>query len=126
MTAYSFQSSPTPRRSSASRRRSRPRTSFKPEHQWVVAEILLKLGLNSVLLVAAIAALLRLWPYHQIQQAKLEQVKMQVQETEQRVAELRSDFNRSFDPRQSRKIMEEQTPRIGANQRRLILMAPGQ
>ncbi|MGL5034549.1 MAG: hypothetical protein ACRC6M_12195 [Microcystaceae cyanobacterium] len=125
MTAHSFQPS-APRRSSAPRRRSRPKIAFRPEHQWVVAEIFLKLGLNSILLVAAIAALVRLLPYHQVQQAKLDQVKMQVQETEQRVAELRKDFNRSFDPRQARKIMEEQTPRIAPNQRRIVLTTPGQ
>jgi uncharacterized membrane protein (DUF106 family) len=82
------------------------------------------MGLNGILLMGAIAALVRLLPYQQVQQAKLEEVQMQVQETQQRVAELRMDFNRSFDPQESRKIMEEQTPRLFPNLRHIILTEP--
>lgn len=123
MTARSLSTAPS-RRSTASRRRSRPQTALSPEHRWVVAEIVFKMGLNGILLVDVIAALARLLPYQQVQQAKLEEVQMQVRETEQRVAELRMDFNRSFDPQQSRKIMEEQTPRLFPNQRHIILTEP--
>lgn len=123
MTARSLQTAPS-RRSTAARRRSRPQTALSPEHRWVVAEIVFKMGLNGILLMGAIAALVRLLPYQQVQQAKLEEVQMQVRETEQRVAELRMDFNRSFDPQESRKIMEEQTPRLFPNQRHIILTEP--
>lgn len=123
MTARSLHSIPS-RRSSAARRRSRPQPSLQPEHRWVVAEIFFKLGLNGILIIGAIAALLRLLPYQQVQQARLEEVQMQVQETEKRVQELRMDFNRSFDPQESRKIMEEQTPRLSPNQRHIILTEP--
>ncbi|MFN9172941.1 MAG: hypothetical protein ACK58N_00055, partial [Synechocystis sp.] len=60
-------------------------------------------------------------PYQQIQSEKLDEISMQVEETQQRVKQLRSDFNRSFDPGQSRKIMEELSPRQNPNQRRIIL-----
>jgi hypothetical protein len=91
-----------------------------------VAEICLKLGLNGILVLGSIAALAKLIPFQHIQQAKLHEVQMQVQETEQRVAELRGQFQRSFDPRQAKKIMVEQTPRIAPNQRRIIFMNPSQ
>lgn len=121
MTAHSIPATRAPRR-----RRSRPQTPLSPDQRWLVAEICLKLGLNGVLVLGAIAALVKLIPFQQVQQAKLHEVQMQVQETEQRVAELREQFQRSFDPRQAKKIMVEQTPRISPNQRRIILVNPSQ
>lgn len=106
------------------RRRSRPKQAIQPEHQWLLSEILLKLGLNSILAISAITALVRLLPYQQIQQVKLHEVQMQVQETTRRVSELRNNFNRSFDPQQTRKIMEEQSPRLDPNQRNIFLTKP--
>ncbi len=108
------------------RRRPRPKTTLSADQRWLVAEICLKLGLNGILVLGSIAALAKLIPFQHIQQAKLHEVQMQVQETEQRVAELRGQFQRSFDPRQAKKIMVEQTPRIAPNQRRIIFMNPSQ
>jgi hypothetical protein len=110
-----------PRRS---RQRQRPSQSFQPEHQWLLAEIFFKLGLNAVLVLVSGVAVFRLIPYQQLQQQKLDEITMQVEETEQRVKQLRLDFNRSFDPSQSRKIMEELSPRQNPNQRRIILTKP--
>jgi len=121
MTAHSVPA-PRPHR----RRRSRPQTPLSPDQRWLVVEICLKLGLNGVLVLGAIAALVKLIPFQQVQQAKLHEVQMQVQETEQRVAELRGQFQRSFDPRQAKKIMVEQTPRISPNQRRIIFVNSSQ
>jgi hypothetical protein len=114
------------RASRRSRQRNRPRPSqkFKPEHQWLVAEIFFKLGLNSILVLVSCFALFRLIPYQKVQLQKLEEITMQVEETEQRVQQLRKDFGRSFDPSQSRKIMEELSPRQNPNQRRIILTEP--
>ncbi|MEB3311141.1 MAG: hypothetical protein VKJ02_12995 [Snowella sp.] len=127
MTARSFHpiessSSSVPLKSK--RRRSRPKQSIQPEHRWLVSEIVLKLGFNGILAVGAIAALVRLLPYQQVQQVKLHEVQMQVQETERRVSELRNKFNRNFDPQQIRKIMEEQSPRLDPNQRNIFLTNP--
>ncbi len=127
MTARSFQPidttlSPAPLKSK--RRRSRPKQSVQPEHRWLVSEIALKLGFNGILAIGAIAALVRLLPYQQVQQLKLHEVQMQVQETERRVSELRNNFNRNFDPQQIRKIMEEQSPRLDPNQRNIFLTTP--
>ncbi|MEY2984434.1 MAG: hypothetical protein RLZZ568_1051 [Cyanobacteriota bacterium] len=108
------------------RRRNHDRSpqKLKPEHQWLLAETFFKLGLNSVLVLISFVALFRLIPYQSTQQQKLAEISMQVEETEQRVQQLRKDFNRSFDPSQSRRIMEELSPRQNPNQRRVILTQP--
>jgi hypothetical protein len=119
MTAQTLKSRPA--RRSRQRNRPRPSQKFQPEHQWLMSEICFKLGLNAVLLLVSGVAVFRLIPYQQIQSEKLDEISMQVEETQQRVKQLRSDFNRSFDPGQSRKIMEELSPRQNPNQRRIIL-----
>ncbi|MFM1843261.1 MAG: hypothetical protein RLZZ490_2003 [Cyanobacteriota bacterium] len=122
MTAQTLKSRPA--RRSRQRNRPRPSQTFQPEHQWLLAEIFFKLGLNAVLALVSGIAVFRLIPYQQLQQQKLDEITMQVEETEQRVKQLRKDFNRSFDPSQSRKIMEELSPRHNPNQRRIILTPP--
>jgi hypothetical protein len=89
-----------------------------------LAEIFLKLGLNGVLAVGAIATLTRLLPYQQIQEIKLNEVRMQVEETQRRVGQIRNNFNRNFDPHQTRKVMEELSPRLDPNQRNIFLTNP--
>jgi hypothetical protein len=115
---------PTPnyRRPKPKRRRSRQRRSRF--HQELATEIKLKLAANALLSVAAIAALLKLLPYQLTQQAKLQEVRSEVQEVAMRVEKLRSNFSRSFDPHQTKKIMQEQTPWLDPNQRRIFLVQP--
>jgi hypothetical protein len=87
-------------------------------------EILFKLGLNGVLVLGSLLSLARLVPHQQVQQAKLQDVQMQVRETEMRVQDLRNEFSRSFDPTQSRKLMAEISPRQDPQQRQVILTQP--
>lgn len=86
----------------------------------VTAEITIKLVVNVLLSVTALAALIRLLPYQHTQQAKLNLVRVEVSEVEQRLDRLRNDFNRNFDPNQTRKVMQEQSPRVDPNQRRIF------
>jgi hypothetical protein len=88
----------------------------------VAVEIGMKLVVNGILSVAAIAALVRLLPYQFTQQAKLQEIRLEVSETEARVNTLRQNFNRYFDPTQAKKVMQEQSPRLDPNQRRVILL----
>ncbi|MGK7944598.1 MAG: hypothetical protein AB4058_09020 [Microcystaceae cyanobacterium] len=105
------------------RRRSKVKSSKKtPSEQWMAAEIILKFAFNGILSLAAIAALTKLLPYQFNQQAKLREVRVEVQDTEHRVNELRDNLNRNFDPLQSRKIMQEQSQMIDPSQRRIILV----
>ncbi len=87
-------------------------------------EITLKILANSILSVVAIVALVRLIPYQLKQQAKIQEVKQETQETQSRVSQLRQNFSRNFDPAQSRKIMQELTPKVDPNQRRIFFVNP--
>ena len=89
-------------------------------YQDIKTEITIKLILSSILTVGAIAALAKLVPYHFSQQTKLKEINAQVQETEKRVAKLRAELNRNFDPHQSQNLMEEYSPRLAPNQSRIF------
>lgn len=86
----------------------------------VVGETTLRLVVNIVLSTAAIAGLVQLLPYQLSQQSKLQEVRREVKRTEARVNNLRSDFSRSFDPRQAQKVMQEQTYRFNPSQRQVV------
>jgi hypothetical protein len=83
-------------------------------------ETVLKLCVNSVLSVAAIAALGNLIPYLISHQAKLREIRTQVRETEAKVSQIRDKFSRSFDPSQAETVMKEQSARVDPNQRRVV------
>jgi outer membrane murein-binding lipoprotein Lpp len=86
----------------------------------MTVELAIKLSLSSVLSLAAIASLVRLLPYHFSQQAKLQELRTQVQETEARVMHLREQLSRNFDPQQTKSLMMEYSPRLASNQSRVF------
>jgi anti-sigma-K factor RskA len=87
---------------------------------WQVIEIWLRIIAYSALSITTVFAIARLLPYQQIQQTKLEEVRLAAQEKEERVNQLRNQFSRSFDPSQERQVMGEQSPRRDPNQRRIF------
>jgi hypothetical protein len=113
---------PLPKQAPRRGRRSDPRRL----HQGVAIEASLKLGANLILSLAAIAALMKLLPYQQMQQAKLAEVRRAVGETEMRVDKLRSQLNRNFAPEQTKQVMQEQSYRVDPNQRRIFWMSQEQ
>ncbi len=110
---------PVPRRQVAPQGKRRPQP--KNQYKGVAVETGLKVVVNGVLSVAAIATLANLFPYYWSQQSKLQEVRTQVRSTEKEVAELQSNFNRSFDPTQAGSVMQEQSGRLAPNQRRVVL-----
>ena len=115
-----FDASPN---ASARRTRRRPTQSSSPhshEYRWLVAEITTKLIASGVIAGIATVGLIRLIPYQLNQQAKFQEVRAEVEETERRVDNLRNNFTRHFDPQQSRNIMQEQSPRLDPNSRRIF------
>ncbi|ACK64930.1 conserved hypothetical protein [Rippkaea orientalis PCC 8801] len=113
---------PVTRKSRPSRQR-RQRPSSQPrhhDHQWVAAEISVKLVVNGTLSIIAVLTLLKLLPYQMSQQEKLQEIRTQVQETEERVSRFRADFSQSFDPHQVKKVMQENSPLIEPNKRRIF------
>jgi|SRR6478672_1137177 len=104
-------------------RRMSPRTSRQHKshrYQAIAGETTAKLVVNGVLSIAAIAALVQLLPFHLSQRAKLQEIQGEVQRTETRVSQLRSNLNRYFDPQQSRSLMQEQSHRVDPTQRQVI------
>ena len=106
--------------------RSRRRQRQPDSYRTVAVESTVKLLINGVLSVAAIAALLKLLPYHQSQQTELQEIRAEVKRTQVRVGLLRDDFSRNFDPQQTRTAMKEYSPRVDPKQRRVILLEPPQ
>jgi anti-sigma-K factor RskA len=96
------------------------RQSRTKSQEWQVFEIWLRIIAYSALSITAVCAIARLLPYQQMQQAKLEEVRLAAQEKEERVNQLRGQFTRSFDPSQTRQVMGEQSPRRDPNQRRIF------
>lgn len=92
----------------------------KDTYKAVTTEITVKLFVNSLLSLTAIAALSKLLPYQQIQLAKLHLIGVERQEVNERVQELRSDFSRNFDPSQTLQVMQDQSPKVDPNQRRIF------
>ncbi len=103
--------------------RSNPRLGQqkKRQHNRAIAiETSIKLGVNLALSGVAIAALVQLLPYSMAQHAKLQEIKSEVKTTEGRVGRVKAEFNRYFDPRQAKVIMQEQTNRSDPNQRQIV------
>ena len=97
----------------------RPSSQRINPYRGVTTEISLKLILSWAIAIAAIASLFRLLPYHLSQQAKLKELRMQVEETDARVAKLREQLNRNFDPQRTQSLMEQYSSLTSPNQSRI-------
>ncbi|HEY9706555.1 MAG TPA: hypothetical protein V6C58_29245 [Allocoleopsis sp.] len=109
------------RRKPTKGRRVRPK-SYRYSNGALAMELTAKIVVNTLLSAAALVTLIKLLPYQFSQQTKLHEVNMEVEEAQQRVNQLKENFRRNFDPQQSRKIMQEQSPRVDPQQRRIIFL----
>lgn len=73
----------------------------------VVTEMGFKLFFSFVIGFAGAASIVKLIPHYNIQQGKLQELRLQVKETEIRVSQLRNKLNRNFDPQQTQNLIEE-------------------
>jgi uncharacterized membrane-anchored protein YhcB (DUF1043 family) len=83
-----------------------------------------RLGVNVLLGIIAISTLIKLVPYNLTQQKRLEEVRSEVVKLDERVDELRAEFDRHFDPHQSMHVMQEQSARVNPNQRQIVWLTP--
>lgn len=97
----------------------RPNRKRRNPYRGVTAEITLKLVLSWIVALGAIASFAKLLPYHLTQQAKLKELRIQVQETDARVSKLREQLNNNFDPQQTERLMEQYSSLTTANQSRI-------
>ncbi len=88
-------------------------------YRGITAEITLKLILSWAIAMGAIASLFKLLPYHLTQQAKLKELRIQVQETDARVNKLKEQLNHNFDPQQTKSLMEQYSSLTSPNQSRI-------
>ncbi len=105
----------------APKRKTRQRSRLHP-YRGIALENTAKLVVNMVLVAGAVSALVKLLPYNISQQAKLQEISTEVQQTESRVADLQTDFKRSFAPEQAKIIMAEQSSRVDPRQRPVFIV----
>lgn len=88
----------------------------------IAAETSAKLLVNCLLCAIAGAGLMHLLPFYHSQQAKLQEVRGEVDRTQTRLRNLNGNFTRYFDPQQTRRSMEEQTQRFAPEQPHVIVI----
>ncbi|PSB04195.1 hypothetical protein [Merismopedia glauca] len=88
----------------------------------IAAETSAKLLVNCLLCLAAGVGLMQLLPFYYSQQAKLQEVKGEVNRTQTRLHNLKGNFTRYFDPQQSQRSMQEQSQRVSPQQPQVILI----
>ncbi|MDX2212558.1 MAG: hypothetical protein SFY66_04635 [Oculatellaceae cyanobacterium bins.114] len=115
-----LQALPTARRTNVDSYRRQKRQSPHRRHRAIAVELSAKLVANVLLSVAALSALVRLLPYNEVQQARLQELKTELTQVEGRVDLLQESFNRYFDPQQSSSVMQEQGGRIAPGQRPIV------
>jgi outer membrane murein-binding lipoprotein Lpp len=89
-------------------------------YQGKAAELTLKLVFNSVLCVAGVAAIVKLLPYHFLQEAKLQEVSTEVKETQKRVDRLNQDLSHNSDLQQTNNLRQEYSHRVAPDRRPVI------
>jgi hypothetical protein len=85
-------------------------------------EVSAKLVFNTILTIITSASLVRLVPYYLVQQDKLQEVKAEIQDTQDRVNQLNQEFSYYFDTKQSQSLVKKNTVKIAPNERRLFLI----
>jgi len=116
----------------ATNRYSRPRSSKlsasqrsrRDRHQAIALESTAKFAVILVLFTGAVSALHRILPYALRQQERLGEIQSELAQIEQKVSRLQQAFQRSFDPYQTRTVMEEETNRLGIGKHQLVWLDP--
>jgi hypothetical protein len=85
-------------------------------------ETSMKIAMNVLISGVALTTLFTVIPNRVSQQQKLQELKAEVGITENRVNQLKTDFNRAFDPGQERQIAQEQTHFTDPNRIPVVLL----
>ncbi len=80
----------------------------QPQQTTKALESAVILGLNSLLIGVGIYTLWTLVPHQLAQHRKLQALRAEAAQTTTRVKQLKQDYQRSFSPREQRRISEEQ------------------
>jgi hypothetical protein len=119
---------PHPSRKSAKRAaRKRLRQRHSRQHAKFTAratETATVLGVNVMLIGFCLYTLGNMLPHQLTQQAKLQEIKGEVNRTAENVRQLKHSYDRSLTPEASHRIAEEQGHLIAKNKRNLVWMKP--
>lgn len=85
-------------------------------------ETTLKLSINLAMAGIAISALTQLVPYYLSGRDKLAQLETEVERTEVRVRDLRTQFSYYFDPQQAKTIMQQESNLTDPSQKRIVFV----
>ena len=121
----SFQlSHPRVARSKRSLRYRSKQESFRSTKWAIAVESSVKLTVYVLLGIIASTTIAKLVPYHQTQRAQLTVLQDSVAKAKEKNSELRSQFDRNFDPAQTSQIMQEQSGMGYPNQKKIIWTKP--
>ncbi|MBW4514385.1 MAG: hypothetical protein KME11_04100 [Timaviella obliquedivisa GSE-PSE-MK23-08B] len=93
-------------------------------HRAIATEVTTKLGVNLLLSLIAVTALVKLLPYNLSQQNSFKELQAKIAETESRVDRLQANFNHHFDPKQARSVMQQESTRIEPGQHQIVWTTP--
>jgi hypothetical protein len=82
------------------------------------------LAVNLLLSIAALVSLFHLVPYQFAQVQKLQEMRAEVDRTESRVNRIKTQLTQNLDPKQTSRIVEEQSSLIEAQQMKVIWVKP--
>lgn len=88
----------------------------------LAVETTVKLAVNVIISGVAVSSLVHLLPYHQSIQTKLQEIRFEVKESEQRVNRLQTEYKRTSDPQQAKNIMREQSHLVDPARRQIVLL----
>lgn len=100
------------------------RVPYKGARQAIAFESSVKLTVNLLLAILALTTIAKLVPYYRAQQQRLATLEASVEAATLKNAELRSQFDRNFDPTQAARIMQEQSGLTYPNQKKVIWTEP--
>jgi hypothetical protein len=98
------------------------RDRLQRTHRAIAIETTLKLSINVVMAGIAISALTQLVPYYLSGRDKLAQLETEVERTEVRVQQLRTQFSYYFDPQQAKTIMQQESNLTDPTQKRIVFV----
>lgn len=91
-------------------------------HRQIAIETSLKLSVNLAIAGIAISALTHLIPYYLLGREKLSQLETEVEQTQSRVQQLRTQFSYYFDPQQVKTIMQQESNLVDPTQKRIVFV----
>ncbi|OKH31806.1 hypothetical protein NIES2119_27955 [[Phormidium ambiguum] IAM M-71] len=96
---------------------------LRPQRSGALAvETTVKLAVNVIISGIAVSSLVHLLPYHQSIQTKLQEIRFEVKEAEQRVSRLQTEYKRTSDPQEAKNIMREQSHLVDPARRQIVLL----